>query len=179
MDDANIKLVEFVFRHEREIRESLNEAVSGEKHESGGVASNVKSDRTASQAIRLADGVPFVEWYECPRGRRRSRCVGGCKQYQHCLKTLHNPAQWLTVCAAVADWCKGDTIRREVFRRKYAGFSRFSTMRRLHIAERTYYSVVDDIRSFALQCACQLQLIKAFDVTSGNRAGSDENTPAR
>ena len=158
--DDNIKKIEFVLWHENEIRDALMEAVTGGGHTGGAPSGHARiSDKTAQTAIKLAEGVPYIEWYECPRGRQKARCASGCKQYQSCLRGLKNPAQWLTVCSAVVAFCEGDAIRREVFRRRYTpNRGRRSTM----ISESTYYFVLNEIRAFALSAAAQAQVIRVF-----------------
>jgi len=157
--DENVKKIEWVLWHESEIRDALEEAVKGSGRTGGAPSGHAYiSDTTASQAIKLADGVPYIEFYECARGRM-SKCAGGCRQYQKCLRTLDNPSQWLSVCGAVARYCEHDPIRREVFRRRYA---RGRTRRNTRIAESTYYFVLGEIRSYALQAAAQAQVIKVF-----------------
>lgn len=158
--DENIKKIEWVLWHEGEIRDALDEALTGHRHTGGAPSGHARIvDTTAQQAIRLADGVPYVEWYECPRGGRRKRCAGGCRQAQSCLRSLSAPAQWLTVCAAVRDWCEADAIRREVFKRRY---SPTRGRRATRISESTYYFVLGEIRAFALSAAAQVQVIRVF-----------------
>lgn len=157
--DENIKKIEWVLWHEQDIREALEEATIGGGHTGGAPSGHVRiADTTAAQAIRLAEGVPRVEWYECPHGYRKTKCASGCRQYESCLKSLSNPAQWLTVCSAVADWCDGDALRREVFRRRYRSKGRMAG----RISESTYYFVLSEIRSFALQAAAQAQVVRVF-----------------
>ena len=158
--DENVKKVEWVLWHESEIRDALEEAVKSVPMTGGAPSGHAYiSDRTAAQAIKLADGVPAVEFYECARGGRMLKCANGCRQYQKCLRTLDNPAQWLTVCGAVFRYCERDPIRREVFRRRY---SHGRTRRAARIAESTYYFVLGEIRSYALQAAAQVGVIRVF-----------------
>ncbi len=99
------------------------------------------SDPTASQAIRSTVEIRFVT----VDGRR-----------------LDWPERWLAVVDAVRHWCDKDTIRAEIFRRRYKGDSYLSTCHKLHIAERTYHYALHDIRVFAMQCAAQAQVVKVF-----------------
>jgi len=158
--DEHIKKLEFVLWHEVDIREALEEATNTIAHTGGAPSGHARIvDTTATQAIKLAEGVPFVEWFECPRGRRRAKCYDGCKQLVGCRRTLEKPSQWLTVCAAVTAFCDQDALRREVFRLRY---SPHVGRRVSNLASSTYYFVLGEIRSFALQAAAQAGVIKVF-----------------
>jgi len=144
--DANVRKIEYMIRHEKQIAEAVEEAkLSPSSNLSGEhTGHSYIPDPTASQAIRHAAEVPKV-------------FVDG--------RTVEWPERWLKVIRAVRAWCVEDSIRGEIFRRRYGGHrkeSRFLTMDSLHIAERTYYSVLDDIRAYAIQCAAQAQVVRVF-----------------
>lgn len=145
--DANIRKIEYMIRHERQIAEAVEEAkLSPSSNLSGEhTGHSYIPDPTASQAIRNAAEVPKV-------------FVDG--------RPVEWPERWLQVVRAVRAWCGEDSIRGEVFRRRYGGTyrrdSRFLTMAKLYIAERTYYAVLDDIRAYAIQCAAQAQVVRVF-----------------
>ena len=144
--DANVRKIEYMIRHEKEIAEAVAEARLSPSSNSGGEHTRLSyvPDPTAAQAIRNAEEVIRVS-------------VEG--------RMVEWPERWLKVINAVRSWCGEDSIRGEIFRRRYGGFrkeSRFMTMGALHIAERTYYSVLDDIRAYAIQCAAQAQVVRVF-----------------
>lgn len=157
--DENIKKIEFVLWHKDEIREALEEAACT-THTGGAPSGHARIvDTTATQAIKLAEGVSFVEWFECPRGRRRAKCFDGCKELIGCRRTLEKPSQWLSVIGAVERFCEQDALRKEVFRRRYLpGRNRRGAL----LSSSTYYFVLGEIRSYALQAAAQAQVIKVF-----------------
>lgn len=143
--DANVRKIEYMIRHEKQIAEAVTEAKqpNGTPGETSSGRSYVP-DPTAAQAIRNAEEITVVS-------------VDG--------RPVEWPERWLKVIHAVKEWCGEDTIRKEIYRRRYGGRrkeSRFLTMDALHIAERTYYSVLDDIRSYAIQCAAQVQVVRVF-----------------
>lgn len=143
--DSNVRKIEYMIRHERQIADAVQEAKqpNGTQGDSPSGRSYVP-DPTAAQAIRNAEEILVVY-------------VDG--------RPVEWPERWLKVIHAVKEWCKEDTIRKEIYRRRYGGRrkeSRFFTMNALHIAERTYYSVLDDIRAYAIQCAAQAQVVRVF-----------------
>jgi len=142
--DPNINRIEWHIRHERAIRDAVAEARATTGGHTGGAPTGHSyiTDTTAAQAIRNAeelrsvklDNGSFIEW----------------------------PERWLTVIAAVRAWCDVDTIRAEVFRRRYKGEGYISTCREINIAQQTYSDVLGRIRDYEIKCACQAQLIKVF-----------------
>lgn len=139
--DENIRQIEFAFRREKEIRLAVEEAKSGGRGFSPSGQGAV-ADPTAAEAIKRAEEIRCVD-------------VSGVR--------MRWPERWLSVVGAVRDWCGRDAIRAGIYRRRYVTpESRFSAMRSLHIAERTYYAALEDIQNYAVQCACQAQLIKVF-----------------
>jgi len=144
--DANVRKIEYMIRHEKEIADAVEEAkLSPSSNQSAEhVGHSYIPDPTAAEAIRRAEEVLEV----LIDGRR-----------------VEWPERWLKVIRAVRSWCGEDSIRGEIFRRRYGGYrkeSRFLTMDTLHIAERTYYAVLDDIRAYAIQCAAQAQVVRVF-----------------
>ena len=140
--DRNVRRIEYMIRHEKQIAEAVEEArlsVFGQPEiPSGGSAI---SKPTEAMAIRLADELSEVS-------------VDG--------RPIERPERWLKVISAVREWCGQDTIRKEIFRRRYSGEGYIKTCYALHIAQATYSVILFEIRNYALQCACQMQLIKVF-----------------
>ncbi len=142
--DHNVRRIEYMIRHEKEITQAVDEAKHSPRGHSGGAATghSFVSDPTAAQAIRLADELTIVQ-------------VAG--------RDVFYPERWLKVISALRSWCGRDNIRAEIFRRKYhTGEGYHRTCFALHIAERTYYDILAEIRGYALQCAAQAQVVKVF-----------------
>jgi len=140
--DRNVRLIEYMICHEKQIAEAVEEArlsvFVAPEIPSGGSAI---SKPTEAQAIRLADELREVD-------------VDG--------RSVEWPERWLKVISAVRKWCGRDTIRKEVFRRRYKGDGYVSTCQAIHIAQQTYSDVLGRIRDYEVKCACQAQLIKVF-----------------
>lgn len=138
--DRNVRKIEFMIRHEKEIAAAVEEARLCVRGHTGGTPSghSYVSDPTAAQAIRKAEELPFVEIDKLGR--------------------VEWPERWLKVVAAVREWCGRDTIRAEVFKRRYVPKFR-SEMR---LASSTYYFMLGRIFDHSLQCAAQAQVIKIF-----------------
>ena len=140
--DGNVRRIEWAIRHEREIDDAVRETKFSPRRARGAPGGKMHvSDPTAAQAIRQAEEVRRVEV---------------------CGRKLEWPERWLAVVGAVRTWCSRDAVRAEIFRRRYAGESYISTCYSLHIAERTYHYALNDIRSYAMQCAAQAQVVKVF-----------------
>jgi len=140
--DGNVRRIEWAIRHEKEIIDAIAEEKFAPKRSGGSTRSrSFVSDPTAFQAIRQAEEVRRVD-------------VAG--------RPLEWPERWLSVVDAVRRWCDRDTVRAEIFRRRYAGESYISTCHVLHIAEQTYHFALKEIRGYALQAAAQAQVIKVF-----------------
>ena len=140
--DRNVRRIEYMIRHEKQIAEAVEEArlsVFGQPEIPGG--GSAISKPTEAMAIRLADELREVD-------------VDG--------RPVEWPERWLKVISAVRDWCGQDTIREEIFRRRYSGEGYIRTCLALHIAQATYSVIMFEIRNYALQCACQMQLVKVF-----------------
>ena len=139
--DANVRKIEYMIRHERQIAEAVEEAKLAPRGHTGGAGHSFVSDPTAAQAIRNADEVSLVE------------IDGGRVEW---------PERWLKVVSAVRAWCGNDTIRAEIFKRRYVGEWYRETCDKLNIASSTYNFMLGEIRGYALQCAAQAQVIKIF-----------------
>ena len=142
--DGNIRRVEWHIRHEKEIREAVAEAKLGTGGHTGGAPTGHTyiSDPTANQAIRQADEVRVVN------------LESGSK--------VEFPERWLAVINAVRSWCGVDTMRAEIFKRRYSGEGYISTCYDLMVTQHTYHDLLQEIRQYAIQCACQAQIIKVF-----------------
>lgn len=141
---ANIERIEEVFRQEKEIRELVLEKKLGQKGHTGGAPTGHSfiSDPTASQALRNADEVDFI-------------LLDDVKFFR--------PEAWLMVVDAVKNWCSRDVIKSEIYKRRYTvGESSQSTCIATNIEINTYYYFLKEIRSYALQCAAQMQVIRIF-----------------
>ena len=142
--DKNVRAFEFMMRNEKKIREAVEEARCSKKGRSGGATSGhcFIPDPTAGEAIRRAEEL------------RRVEIEGG--------GTVEWPERWIRVIDAVKAWCEPSFLRREILRRRYGGESYIATCREVHISERRYHEIIFAIRSYALQCAAQVQVIKVF-----------------
>lgn len=89
--------IEYIFRHEREIREAVLEAKLGTARHIDGVPSGKSniSDPTYAAAIRLAEEVMCVILPD--------------------RTEIKKPERWLKVIGAVREWCKEDTIDNAIF----------------------------------------------------------------
>lgn len=142
--DKNVRTVEYMIRNEKKIREAVEEARMCKRGRTGGATSGhcYIPDPTAGEAIRHAEELSFVD------------LEGGGR--------VEWPERWLRVIEAVKAWCEPDGVRREILRRRYAGENYLATCSATHISERLYHFVLKDIRSYALQCAAQMQVVKIF-----------------
>ena len=141
--DANVRKIEYMIRHEKAIADAVEEVKLAPRGHTGGdhVGHSYIPDPTAAQALRRAAEIPVV-------------MVDGRKVFF--------PERWLAVIGAVREWCGKDSIKAEIFRRRYSGESYLSTCYALHIAQATYSVMMFEIRNFAIQCACQAQLVQVF-----------------
>lgn len=142
--DRNVRAFEFMLRNEGKIRDAVEEVRLCRKGHTGGTPTGHArvSDPTAGEAIRNVEELSFVE------------IEGGGR--------VEWPERWLRVIDAVREWCKPDVLKREILRRRYSGESYIYTCYEVHISERRYHEILFAIRSYALQCAAQLQVIKVF-----------------
>ena len=142
--DKNVRAFEFMMRNERKIRQAVEEARASKKGSTGRTPTGHAyiSDPTAGEAIRNAEELHFVE------------IEGGGR--------VEWPERWLRVIDAVRAWCEPDAIRVEILRRRYSGESYIITCTAIHISERRYHDILFQLRSYALQCAAQMQVVKVF-----------------
>lgn len=131
-----MRKIDFVFYHEREIREAIQDA-----RENGGKRSvhrkNHISDPTAAEAIRNVTPL-------------RSVRVHG--------SSLEWPEHWLRVIDAVYAWCDND--RLVVAKDRYRNEDYRCTCAKLNISEAKYYKLFKDVRRYAALCAVQLGVVK-------------------
>lgn len=148
--DRNVRTFEFMMRSEKRIREAVKEAKANKGGHTGGTPTGHAfiPDPTASEAIRNAEELRFVELGD-----------GGKVEW---------PERWLRVIDAVRAWCEPSYLRREILRRRYSGESWTKTCAELtisrerYLSETRYREIIRSIRSYALQCAAQVQVIKVF-----------------
>lgn len=142
--DKNVRAFEFMMRNERKIRDAVEETRASKKGPTGRTPTGHAyiSDPTAGEAIRNAEELHFVE------------IEGGGR--------VEWPERWLRVIDAVRAWCEPDAIRVEILRRRYSGESYIITCTAIHISERRYHDILFQLRSYALQCAAQMQVVKVF-----------------
>lgn len=142
--DKNVRAFEFMMRNERKIRDAVEETRASKKGSTGRTPTGHAyiSDPTAGEAIRNAEELHFVE------------IEGGGR--------VEWPERWLRVIDAVRAWCEPDAIRVEILRRRYSGESYIITCTAIHISERRYHDILFQLRSYALQCAAQMQVVKVF-----------------
>lgn len=131
-----MRKIDFVFYHEREIREAVLDARESAGKQ-GARNKNHIGDPTAARAIRNVTPL-------------RSVRVRGMH--------LEWPEHWLQVVDAVYTWCTGD--RLVVARDRYQGIDYADTCVKLSISTKTYYNLLNDIRQRAALCAVQLGVIK-------------------
>ena len=148
--DKNVRTFEFMMRNEKKIRDAVEEARASKKGPTGRTPTGHAyiSDPTAGEAIRNAEELHFVE------------IEGGGR--------VEWPERWLRVIDAVRAWCEPSYLRREILRRRYAGESwvltcaEIQVAKRKYLSERRYHEILSEIRSYALQCAAQMQVVKVF-----------------
>ena len=143
--DANVRKIEYMIRHERQIAEAVTEAKLAPRGHTGGAPSghSFVSDPTAAQAIRNADEVSLVE------------IDGGGR--------VEWPERWLKVVGAVRNWCNNDIFKAAIFTRRYEqNENSHATCAAVNIEINTYYYFLREIRNYAAQCAAQCQVIRVF-----------------
>ncbi len=131
-----VKKIDFVFYHEHEIREAVRDARAGSKPQGGFRGKNHISNPTEAQAIRN---------------------VSPLKQAKVCGEYLAWPEKWLEVIDAVYLWC--DDNHRSVARDRYSKKDYRQTCDRLHISDKTYYNLLNEVRQYAAVCAAQFGVI--------------------
>ena len=143
--DANVRKIEYMIRHEKQIAEAVTEAKLAPRGHTGGAPSghSFVSDPTAAQAIRNADEVSIVE------------IDGGGR--------VEWPERWLKVVGAVRNWCNNDIFKAAIFTRRYEqNENSHATCAAVNIEINTYYYFLREIRNYAAQCAAQCQVIWVF-----------------
>lgn len=143
--DMNVRAFEFMIRNEKKIRDAVEEARANKRGHTGGTQTGHAfiSDPTAGEAIRNVEELSVVE------------IEGGGR--------VEWPERWLRVIDAVRSWCGNDALKSEIFARRYErGENSHITCYAVNIEINTYYYFLREIRSFALQCAAQCQVIRVF-----------------
>ena len=143
---ANIDKIESIFRREKEIREAVLEAKIGTGGHTGGAPSGHSyiSDPTPAAALRRAAEL-------------------SCVTLSPSQEKIFKPEAWLAVVDAVRAWCGHDTIKEEIFKRRYTKGERSNeTCMEINIEVPTYYVILREIRNFALACAAQEQVVRVF-----------------
>ncbi len=148
--DRNVRAFEFMIRNEKKIRDAVEEARANKGGHTGGTPTGHAfiSDPTAGEAIRNVEELSFVE------------IEGGGR--------VEWPERWLSVIDAVRAWCEPFYLRREILRRRYNGESWTKTCAEIkisrdrYLSETRYREIIRSIRSYALQCAAQVGVIKVF-----------------
>lgn len=143
--NKNVDKIEEIFRRERELSDAVLEIKVGTKGHTGGTPTghSYMSDPTAISAIRRAVELETVSLKDGTR--------------------IFKPEKWLEVIHAVRDWCSKDTLKDEVYKRRYLRRESYvATCSDIHIVQQTYSLLLWDIRNFALQCAAQAQLIRVY-----------------
>lgn len=141
----NVDVIEDMFRRERDLADAVLESKIGTQGHTGGAPSGHSyiSDPTAIAAIRRAVELNTVTLRDGTR--------------------IFKPEKWLEVIHAVKDWCAKDTLKDEVYKRRYLRRESYvTTCSDIHIVQQTYSLLLWDIRNFALQCAAQAQLIRVY-----------------
>ena len=144
--NRNIDTIEDIFRREKEIREAVLEAKIGSGGHTGGAPSGHSyiSDPTPAAALRRAAELNCVTLY--PSKER-----------------IFRPEAWLAVVDAVREWCSKDILKAEIFKRRYSqNENSHDTCDSVNIEINTYYYFLREIRSYALACAAQEQVVRVF-----------------
>lgn len=144
----NSKLIERRFFQEDKIRRAVFEArhdSGGGKTGGGGSGHAFVSDPTASAAMREVSPLRAVE---IELGKNET-------------ETVKWPEKWLAVIEATyRRYEKG--VGAQILKDRYRGESPVKTCMENYISRTTYYSVVSEIDSFAMMCACQVGLVRVF-----------------
>ena len=151
--------IEYVIRHQREISDAVTESRFLSGGHTGGGGHAFISDTTASSAIRRMAEVRFVSFEgsairRAQKGRRRTvRLV-------RFSDGLEYPERWLRLVELLREWCRGDAVDAEIFRRAlYRVKPKLRYERQelqgkickdLHISEPMFYKHVEKIFTYAL-----------------------------
>lgn len=137
-DRPYIRVIEFVFYNEREIRlaimDARAESNSPEIRNGSGLP-----DPTATAAIRNLSLVPFI-------------VIGG--------QELKLPERWMTVVEKTYAWCKRQGGKYyDVARARYGGEYFVNTCAKLDLTISLFYDIIEKIKVYAALQAAQLNLI--------------------
>ena len=130
-----IKKIDFVFYHEKDLRDAVNEFKLGTK--SQGKNGSGIGDPTATQAMRNMMPLRYAN-------------IDG--------DMLEWPESWVRVIDATYGWCNNDQYI--VAKDRYSGVDYRVSCAKLSISEKRYYLILDDVRHRASLCAVQYGLIK-------------------
>ena len=132
-----IKIIDFVFYHERQIRQAMMEAREdvprAEKNGSG------ISDPTATQAIKNATPLRFVN-------------INGTR--------VERPECWVQVIDSTKLWFSQDNEKRIVLHDMYENVDYRQTCAALSISPSTLHYFRQEIRTYAALCAANLNLLR-------------------
>lgn len=141
--DGQKKQVDYIFNHEKQIRQAVFERRndSGGHTGGGGTGHSYVSDPTALHAIRLASELNFVQ-------------LGEGEKVWH-------PEKWLEVIDATYEWCAGDEIKSAIIERRYRRHDYYVTVcNDLHISQTTHSVLLTEIRNHAMMEAAYRQLVR-------------------
>lgn len=147
----NKELIEFVFYHEKEIKQAVFEKrEDGCLPKTGGSGSGhcFTNDRTAQEAIRRILDVPAVviEYGAKTCGRRNSI-------------TLRHPEKWLKVIQYTRDYFNG-TASGALFKMRYSEcLTREEIICKIKIRKSQYHAMIANVMRFAEGAATGLGLI--------------------
>lgn len=131
-----MRKIEFVFYHEREIREAILDAREG----------------ASAQSVRNKNKISN------PTAAKALRNITPLRSVRVCGAPLEWPEHWMQVVDAVYSWCTGDLL--VVARDRYSGVDYADTCVKLSISTKTYYNLLTCVRQHAALCAVQLGVIK-------------------
>ena len=136
-----VKKVDFVFYHEREIREAVLDE---------------RNTCASAPIVRNASGVPD------PTARAAVYNLSPLPMVKIDGKELRLPERWLVVIDKTYAWAKVQSetgLHYEVARRRYRGEDYRVTCRELHMDNSTRSRIMENIRIYAALQAVQMNLI--------------------
>ena len=137
-DRPYIRVIEFVFYNEREIRLAIMDARASSNSPELRNGSGLP-DPTATEAIRNLSLVPFIT-------------IGG--------QELKLPERWITVVEKTYNWCKRQGEKYyEIARARYNGEYFVNTCAKLDLTFSLFYDIIEKIKVYAALQAAQLNLI--------------------
>jgi len=136
--DDNIRIIESMLYKQSEIREAVRDVRAGHGGHTGGSPTGHAfiSDTTAMEAIRHIEEVPLVN---LDTGEK-----------------IHYPERWIKLFDSLAEWARGDFVKKGLLQRRYSGEDYRSTCADLSISPTTYFCNLQEIRNYSLAIACQL-----------------------